>query len=67
MLTLDVEVKVGNKRKIEGKCKSTDTKPTDIINGSLLIEVGTDANTLEESVRSGQMLGNALAAVLQNK
>ena len=36
-------------------------------NGSLLIEVGTDANTLEESVRSGQMLGNALAAVLQNK
>lgn len=41
MLTLDVEVKVGNKRKIEGKCKSTDTKPTDIINGSLLIEIDT--------------------------
>lgn len=41
MLTLDVEVKVGNKRKIEGKCKSTDAKPTDIINGSLLIEIDT--------------------------
>lgn len=36
-------------------------------NGSLLIEVGTDANTLEEAVRSGEMLGNALSAVLQNK
>ncbi len=35
-------------------------------NGSLLIEVGTDGNTLDEAIRSGQMLGNALAAVLQN-
>ncbi len=33
--------------------------------GSLLIEVGTDANTLDEAVRSGKMLGNALAQVLQ--
>lgn len=33
--------------------------------GSLLIEVGTDANTLEEAVYTGQMLGNALAQVLQ--
>lgn len=33
--------------------------------GSLLIEVGTDANTLDEAVRSGEMLGNALAQVLQ--
>lgn len=33
--------------------------------GSLLIEVGTDANTLDEAVRTGQMLGNALAQVLQ--
>ena len=41
MLTLDVEVKVGNKRKIEGKCKSSDTKPTDIINGSSLFEIDT--------------------------
>ena len=36
-------------------------------NGSLLIEVGTDANTLEEAVRSGEMLGNALSSVLQNQ
>ena len=36
-------------------------------NGSLLIEVGSDANTLEEATRSGEMLGNALAAVLQNQ
>lgn len=35
-------------------------------NGSLLIEVGTDANTLDEATRSGEMLANALSVVLQN-
>lgn len=34
--------------------------------GSLLIEVGTDANTLSEAVLSGELLGNALSEVLQN-
>ena len=34
--------------------------------GSLLLEVGTDANTLDEALRSGKMLGNALSRVLQN-
>ncbi len=34
--------------------------------GSLLIEVGTDANTLSEAVLTGELLGNALAQVLQN-
>lgn len=34
--------------------------------GSLLIEVGTDANSLEQAKRTGKMLGNALAQVLQN-
>ena len=34
--------------------------------GSLLIEVGTDSNTLEEAVYSGNLLGKALAQVLQN-
>ncbi len=34
-------------------------------NGSLLIEFGTDANTVEEAKRSGEMLANALASVLQ--
>lgn len=34
-------------------------------NGSLLIEVGTDANTVEEAARSGEFLGNALSSVLQ--
>lgn len=34
-------------------------------NGSLLIEVGTDANTVEESCRSGEYLGKALAALLR--
>lgn len=34
--------------------------------GSLLIEVGTDANTVEEAVRSGSYLGNALAALLKS-
>lgn len=34
---------------------------------SLLIEVGTDANTLEEAVLSGELLGNAIADVLKTK
>lgn len=34
--------------------------------GSLLIEVGTDANTLEEAVNSGEMLGNVIAQTLLN-
>lgn len=33
--------------------------------GSLLIEVGTDANTLSEAVLTGELLGNALSQVLQ--
>lgn len=34
--------------------------------GSLLIEMGTDANTLQEAMYSGDLLGNALSQVLQN-
>lgn len=34
--------------------------------GSLLIEVGTDANTLDEAVRSGEMLGEVIAKVLKS-
>lgn len=34
--------------------------------GSLLIEVGTDVNTLDEAVYSGQLLGDVLAQVLKN-
>ncbi|MGN0476394.1 MAG: stage II sporulation protein P [Ruminococcus sp.] len=37
-----------------------------VCNGSLLIEVGTDANTLDEAKRAGKMVGKALAKVLQN-
>ena len=37
----------------------------DFNNGSLLIEVGTDANTVEEACLSGELLGNALSSVLQ--
>lgn len=33
--------------------------------GSLLIEVGTDSNTLDEAMYSGKLLGKALAEVLQ--
>ena len=33
---------------------------------SLLIEMGSDANTLDEAAYSGRMLGNALAAMLEN-
>ncbi len=35
-------------------------------NGSLLVEVGTDANTLDEAIYSGELLGKALSQVLQN-
>ena len=35
--------------------------------GSLLIEVGTDANTLEEAVFTGGLFGNVLAEVLQSE
>lgn len=35
--------------------------------GSMLIEVGTDANTLEEAVFTGGLLGNVLAEVLQSE
>lgn len=34
-------------------------------NGSLLIEVGTDVNTLSEAVYTGKLLSNVLAKVLQ--
>ena len=34
--------------------------------GSLLIEVGTDVNTLDEAVYSGKLLGDVLAQVLKN-
>ena len=34
--------------------------------GSLLIEVGTDANTLEEAVYSGEMLGNVISETLKS-
>lgn len=34
-------------------------------NGSLLIEFGTDANTVVEATRSAEMLANALASLLQ--
>ena len=33
--------------------------------GSLLIEVGTDVNTLDEAVYSGELLGEVLAQVLK--
>lgn len=36
----------------------------DITHGSLLIEVGSDSNTLEEAIYTGSLLGNALACVL---
>ena len=33
--------------------------------GSLLIEIGTDANTLDEAVYSGEMLGEVIASVMK--
>ncbi|MGN1051022.1 MAG: stage II sporulation protein P [Acutalibacteraceae bacterium] len=37
-----------------------------VCTGSLLIEVGTDVNTLDEAKLSGKLLGKALLEVLQN-
>ena len=36
----------------------------DITHGSLLIEVGSDANTLDEAVYTGELLGDVLVSVL---
>lgn len=36
-----------------------------LASGSLLIEVGTDANTLDEAVYSGELLGDVIATVLK--
>ena len=36
-----------------------------VANGALLIEVGSEGNTMEEAVYSGQLLGETLAAVLE--
>lgn len=38
----------------------------DMTKGSLLIEIGTDVNTLEESKYSGELFGKALAGVLNS-
>ncbi|QAT51106.1 stage II sporulation protein P [Caproiciproducens sp. NJN-50] len=35
-----------------------------VTHGSLLVEIGTDANTLEEAVYGGELFGKALAAAL---
>lgn len=36
-----------------------------LTNGSLLIEVGSDANTLEEALYAGELVGNGVATVLK--
>ena len=36
----------------------------DVYKRQLLIEVGTDANTIEEATYTGELLGNVLASVL---
>ncbi len=38
-----------------------------LTNGSLLIEVGSDVNTLEEALYSAQLIGNGLAQVLREE
>ncbi len=38
----------------------------DLTNASLLIEVGTEANTFSEAKYSGQLLGNVIAEVIEN-
>ena len=37
-----------------------------LTNGSMLIEVGTEANTLDEAKYSGQLLGELLGKVLNS-
>ena len=37
-----------------------------LTHGSVLIEVGTDMNTLDEAVYSGSLLGDVLAKVLSD-
>lgn len=64
--------------KLQQKCETNYggmTRPLDFGNfaynmnintGSLLVEFGTDSNTLEEAKYSGKLFGKALAEVLQN-
>ena len=48
----------------EGTCLSTDEKPEDMSNGSLLIEIGTDANSIEEAEYTAALLADVLSRVL---
>lgn len=38
-----------------------------IINGSILLEIGTEANTLDEAIYSGQLIGEALVKVFKGQ
>ena len=37
----------------------------DILNGSILLEIGSEANTLEEAIYSGELIGNALVKIFK--
>ena len=37
----------------------------DILNGSILLEIGSEANTLEEAIYSGELIGNALVKIFR--
>lgn len=41
MVTFDKVIQRGYKQYVEGKCKSTDPKPTEYANGSILLEMDT--------------------------
>ena len=36
----------------------------DLTTGSLLLEIGSNANTLDESIYSAELIGNSLAKLL---
>lgn len=37
----------------------------DILNGSILLEIGSEANTIEEAIYSGELIGNALVKIFK--
>lgn len=69
---LSFAVKIQNElnKRVPGLCRSinirTERFNQHMTKGSMIIEVGTGANTLEEAKYSGRLIGEAIGKILQN-
>ena len=68
-LKLATKIQSKVEEKYKGLARSISLMPKNynesLTNGSVLIEIGTDANTFEEAVYSAELLGNALSALFK--